>query len=233
MRQQRESTDIVYSRGKGSTTVVAVLACADLQLAVVSFEDGFRHTRVVQQSQRIVSRIGEAVEPVLLDAHAQRNGSHDLHMQPLARFEETQHLLFELRRLLVPRGPHIRHQRLIITADFHAFLQIRHSLAHLSLCACLLEHNEFLAALCDVAAVGCRGVPRQRILLWLGACKELCRVGENGGDSRGRDAVVFKVDKAGGLEAGQDGVRCLLLRGCIAGEESGEVDELHWGGQEP
>lgn len=78
----------------------------------------------------------------------------------------------------------------------------------------------------DVAAVGARGVPGQRVFLLLRPGEELGRVGEDGADGGRGDAVVLEVDEAGALEAGEEGgggVEALLgrARGVL-----GEVDEL-------
>ena len=49
---------------------------------------------------------------------------------------------------------------------------------------------------------------------------------EGGGDGGGGDAVVFEVDEAGGLEAGEDGAGGGGFGVWVAVEEGGEVDKL-------
>ena len=107
----------------------------------------------MQQSQRIIPRIGKPIEPALLDPHAQRNRPHNLHMQRLARLEEAQHVFLELGRRLVAARPHVRHLWLVVAPDLQRLFQVGDRLAHLLLCAGFVQGNELLAALRDVAAV--------------------------------------------------------------------------------
>jgi hypothetical protein len=65
--------------------------------------------------------------------------------------------------------------------------------------------------------------------LGVGPGEELGGVGEDGGDCGGRDPVVAKVDEAGFLEAGEDGLRGGLGFLGASMLEGGEVDELEMG----
>jgi hypothetical protein len=194
-----------------SRTVVAVFSSSDLQLPVIPLEDLLRHARIMQQPQRIVPCICELIEPALLYAHTQCNRAHNLHVQALARLEEVHHLFLEDLRVFVSAGPHVGCLGLIITPDFQAFFQIGYDLAKLCFCACFLQHNELLAPLCDISSIRGGRIPGQSVLLVLWAVEELGAVGEDGGYSGWRYAVVLEVYEAGLLEAFQD-----CFGGCLS-----------------
>jgi hypothetical protein len=209
-------------------TVVAVLTSPDLLLSVGPLEDRLGHAGVMQEPQRVVARIREAIEPALANAHAQRNRTHNLDVQALARLEELQHVLLEHLGVVVPAGPHVGRLGLVVAPDFQTLFQVRHSLAQLGLGARLLEHDELLAALRDVSAVCYGRVPRHSILLLLRPVEEFGAVGKGIGYGWGRNAVVLEVDEAGVLEALEDGFGGRLFCGGITREKGCKVDKL-WG----
>ena len=74
-----------------------------------------------------------------------------------------------------------------------------------------------------VSSVGFRRVPRQYVLFLLRKSKEFRRVSKNVVNFGRWDAMVFKVQKTGVLEAREDGRCSFFLFGRISVEEEGEV----------
>ena len=222
-----ETADIVLEEQR-DRSVVRVLARSD-PVGVVC-EHALRHGRVVQETESIVAAVGVAVEEVraaVLQAHAQGDGAHHLHVQVLAGQEERLHGAGEVyagRVELV--GPSVRGVRHTFSPDLHRLLEVGVAGPEGEDLRRVGGLGDFLAAEGHVAAVGSGGGPAEGVLLGLASVEEEGGFLEYVVDCGGWDAVVAEIEESGGLEGLVDGLGGGESGVVFSVQECREVDEL-------
>lgn len=213
---------------QGDRPIVAVRAGP--HLAQVNLKHVLPDLGVMEQTQGVVAHVGVCVKPRLVDAEADSDGPHDLHVQRLARVMKVDHRAAEADQLgesLLPLiRPMVRVARLALATDLEALLEVGHGVPELLDVLVVRQRRGFLAPRRRVSPVRLGRRPAVRQL-------HLRRQPEVPGGRledvpthRGRDRQTLEVDEARGLEPVQDCVRRrLALRGGAV-QEGGEVDEL-------
>jgi hypothetical protein len=138
--------------------------CAGSYRVRIFLEDGRIHGRIVQQAERIVPDIDEAVKEVLVEAHTDGYSTHHLYVNSLALVEEVEHARLEFGHGGSSTGarPLVGMPWVAFAADFEALFQIGRGLAQLAHVAeALGGERDLLTARRRVAAVGLRRRPSE------------------------------------------------------------------------
>ena len=186
------------------------------------------HSRVVQQSQRIVASIAELVKPVLVNTKSNSNGLHDLHVQILADLKEAQHLLTEHLAILVKSvWPLVLESFHTLTTNLERLFQVGSLESSLFLnLGRIYKIGRLFTTLTHIATVGFWRRPCELLFLTDWSLEEAGTVLEGFLNCSLVDAVVADVDEACSLETRQDGFGSGFTDGRIGCLKGRKVDEL-------